>query len=427
MNDKTVIFERGDKLYLVAPVAPFEPGDSEMQEFAFAEAMRQQAPNKNLLWLRGQYVEADKPNANGALWTSDELAIKSLTPRFMPVTVMHDPTTAVGLIADTKLLTREAANVPRSRIDTTLGIWAHRFPEVAEEVMENYKQGALMQSMECIKSYYDCGECDQRFPCLPNGAEKANWCSHLRGEGNQAPIRRLGNVTFTGTGLIYGTRGARGALDSAHLDVFQDEVAEFHERAHVRARPKRRPRRMDTIEIERAEYDKLNLAASRVDELEKKVPALEETAAKVPQLEAQVEETETAKVAAETERDELQKKVEKAEETERATALSKDRLDKLGKGFTTKLGDFTRGRLEEQAGKLKDDEWDERLKELEEVAGVKRDEGGEPSEDDEKDVLTREETARSRAGGGGGGNNGSAPSATKRRSVVAGLAKIGNK
>jgi hypothetical protein len=421
--EDTIVFERDERVYLVAPVAPFEPSPDEIEEFAFAEGLRQMAPNQNLVWMRGQYVEADNPNDNGAMWASDELAIKSLTPMFMPVTVMHNPRTAVGLIADTTLRTREADGVPRSRIDTTLGLWKHRFPDVVEEAMANYEAGTLMQSMECLPAYYDCADCGKRYPKLPGGAEKANWCAHLRGEESAKAVRRLGNVTFTGTGLIFGTRGARGALASAHLEVFQDEVAEFHAQSHTTSRTRRRPA-VDTIEIKRDEYDKLKADAGRTVELEKKVSALEDTAAKVSDLEKSVENMETAKVAAENERDEAKSKLEVAEENARAQGLAKERLAKLGKGFTDKLGEFTRGRLEEQAGLLKEEEWDARLQELEETAKVKRDDGADASQEDD-DTFTREETARSQLGGGGNGGNGSEPSAASRRSVVAGLVKAG--
>jgi hypothetical protein len=421
MKSDTIVFERGDSIYLVAPVAPFEPTDTELDELAFAEDLKKLAPNENIGWLRGQYVEAEHPNENGAVWATEELAIKSLTPMFMPVTVMHDPRTAVGLIADTQLLTREQDKVPRARIDTTLGIWRHRFPDTWDECASNYREGTLMQSMECLPRYYDCGECGKRFPKLPGGAEKANWCSHLRGEENSKATRRLGNVTFTGTGLIFGSRGARGAMSTAHLDVFEDEVAEFHERARTdSSRRKRRASTVDTIEINRDEYDRLKADAARVPDLEKKVSGLEESAAKVPDLERKVETEETARTAAEKERDELKAKVDAADETARAAELSKDRLGKLGKGFKSKLGEFTRERLTEQAGKLSDEEWDNRLKELEETAKVKRDEGG-ASEDDEPETFTPEETARSNLGGNSGGGTGSGPSPEARRSVVAGL------
>jgi hypothetical protein len=46
------------------------------------------------------------------MWTAGELAIKGLTPMLMPVTVMHDPRTAVGAIADLALRTPEKRQGP---------------------------------------------------------------------------------------------------------------------------------------------------------------------------------------------------------------------------------------------------------------------------------------------------------------------------
>jgi hypothetical protein len=415
----TVVFECGRKVYLVGALAPISPSSTEVEEYAFAGPLRSQAPNENIVWMRGQYVEADKPNLNGAEWTSHELAIKALTPMLMPVTVMHDPSTAVGLIADTKLLTREAANVPRSRIDTTLGLWAHRFPEVVEEAMHNYRNGALMQSMECMYSHYDCAACGASYPNLPERAERVNWCAHLKATGNERAARRLRDITFTGTGLIFGSRGAKGAYTEAHLEVFQEEVAEFHERAHTGRKRKRRTRNMDTIEIDRSEYDSLKAAAARVPDLEAKAAAAETEAAKVPELERKVEQTEAEKVAAEAAATAAQAKVSEHEEAARTAALASERLAKLGSGFTAKLGEFTKNRLTAQAGALSDEDWDARLQELEETAGVKRDDGTGGGGGD--DVLSREEIARSATGGASEGAAGPSPQA--RGAVIGGLLK----
>lgn len=424
-----LVFERGELVYLVGPVAPFDPSSAELDELAFAKSLREQSPNENLVWMRGQYVEADRANANGHEWSSNEIAIKSVTPRLMPVTLMHDPRVNIGLIADTALLTPDADKVPRSRIDTTLGLWGHRFPEVIEQARENHKAGTLMQSMECLPAYYDCGECGRRFPKLPGRAEEATWCSHLRGEGSAPATRRLGNVTFTGSGLILGTLGATGAFDRAHLEVFEEEVAEAHQRAHTDDRQRRRTR-MDEITIKRSEYDALQekaAKAARADDLASENVTLKERA---EAAEKKVESEETAKVAAEKERDEEKQKREGLEETARVAALGKERIGKLGSGFTGKLGEFTRGRLEEQAGKLSDEDWENRLKELEETAGTKRDDGeaaGSGSASGSaggSGTFSTEETARTQAGSGGGnGGNGQGPSDGARRSVVAGLAK----
>lgn len=754
-------FERGlDKLYIVAPVAPFDPADTDLAEFAFADQLKKMAPNEVLMWLRGNYVEADNPNANGQEWTAGEIALKSLTPMFMPVTVMHDPRTAVGLIADVALRLPEKDDVPRSRLDTSLALWSHRFPEVAEETLINYKAGSLMQSMECVptdteiltkrgwlkhnelrkgdftlgvnpttgknewtrvtgvlrkrgqvsslghnkwrvrcteghrwmtregrrvgskfvfdgpikgvetanlshrhqlvlnpeaalgdedrlqitpaeaavigwiagdgtyrdkhgsvvcaisqakpdgvmalemdlaeagieyrlstkeprrseyngvviqgrhtqhvyaiparqarslwtraeldhlswdgfvlrlsdaarKSWleavyqaegnenhgsrcigqnpgplkdaialaaylcgyrpvshlrdgdntqpgshirlnrqsvngeslsmiplgeadvwcpqtelgswtmrqdgrilltgncvaptYSCAECGQMFHKLPEQAERKNWCTHLS-ESDGFGNRRLEGVVFTGTGLIFGTRGAKGAYDQAHLEVFEDEIAEFHEKTHRDTKPKKRPskpqeqrkglKNVETVEISKNEYDRLQEAERETkqlrDDLEKAKSDRDEAVKATEEAEAKQKEAETAK-------DEAEKKVKGFEEQAQKQELSGERMEKLGSKFLENLGEFTRKRLGEQASDLSDDEWEDRLKELEEQSKLKRDakKDGEETEaaEEEEGVVDKDETASAHLNGGGGGGK-SAPAKGQLRSVVAGL------
>lgn len=410
--DAPIIFERNGHLYIVGSVAPITPDQATMDEFAFADALRKQAPNENLLWLRGQYVEADKPNRNGQLWTSDELSIKSLSPTLMPITVMHDPRTAVGLIADTKLLVPENDNVPRARIETALAVWAHRFPAVAEECLANYKQGTLMQSMECSISHYSCTDCGRGFVKLPQDAERANWCDHLRkgSAENGIPVRRLEGVTFTGTGLIFGTRnGATGANDKAHLDMLQAEVAEFHERTHTDRRIPRRTSRMDEITIKRSEYDELKAALTKVTELAQRVIVLEADLATANESAKKVEKLEIDLKAAEKTRDDEKAAREKLEETARAATLSGDRIAKLGTAFTAKLPETVQTRLQEQAKTLSDEDWAARLDELAELTGVKPDEAAASPEGGT--TVTTTETARTKLGG-------SAPTGEPSRTAV---------
>jgi hypothetical protein len=421
--DHAIVFERGEKVYLVGPVAPIQPQQTELEEFAFADVIRQDAPNELLLWLRGQYVEADLPNANGQIWSGEELAIKSLTPRLMPVSVMHNPAQTVGLIADTRLLTPDASQVPRSRIDTALAVWKHRYPDVCEEAIHNYEQGTLMQSMECLPSWYECAECGQSFPKLPGGAEALNWCSHLKAGAiemaaaiTRAP-RRLGDVTFTGSGLIFGSRGARGAFEKAHLDTLAEEVAEFHERVQTE-KPTRRKRRMETIEIPRSEYDELKAGASKVGELEQRAGGLEEQAAKVPDLEKHVEELEISKKQAEDALVAETAKREGLEEQARAQTLSGERLAKLGEPFTGKLPDSVKGKLEEQAKTMSDEDWAERLEELAAMTGTQPDAQEDPGAAAGA-TFTREETARANLGGGNGGSQ--EPSRAAVSNVLGGL------
>lgn len=416
------VFERGQSIFLVAPVAPLTPAQGEIEHFAFAKQLKDMAPNGNLVWLRGNYVEADKANRNGHMWTAGELSIKSLTPNFMPVTVMHDPRTAVGLIADTALKVPEKDGIPRARIETALALWAHRFPEVVEEADLNYKAGTLMQSMECRSPFYTCAECGESFPKLPDGSERANWCEHMEASDGYG-ARILGDVTFTGTGLIFGTRGAEGAYDEAHLETFQDEVAEFHLKAQSDSRSRRKETSMDTIPVPKDEYAELQKRPS-VEEFAKMRERAEQAEAAKATAEKTVEEKEAEAKREKDRADEAEKKVTEAEEAQAKDDLAKDRLGKLGKGFKESLGEFTRERFETQARDLSEEEWEARVKELEETTKVKRDEGGTEAtaSGDKGGEFSREETARTHVRTGGTERTtGEEPAPEQRAGVMRGL------
>lgn len=430
---RAIAYEQGDKLYVVTPVRPIRPSKEEIAGFEFGRSivddLRDKAPNPNIAWYAGQYVEAERPNKNGAMWLSDEIAVKSLTPMLMPVTVMHDPRTAVGLIADTKLLS--PPQVPRNKIETALALWKHRFPEIVEEAEHNYSAGTLMQSMECLSPDYACSECGTNFTRLPDGVEREQWCDCLKTSnpphpadyadhdpGREVPtaVRILRNVVFTGTGLIFGSQGGTGADPEAHLESFIGEVAEHHDRAHRATGNQRSTPRMDTVT--KAEFDRV------VAERDAAIAERDTAKGEATQAKTDLETVEAAKVAAETAKDAAEKKVTDFEEAKRKDELATERLNALGDGFTEKLGDKTKSHLREDAKTLGDDEWNRRLESLEETADVKRDAKKDGSEGDAagSEEFSAEEVARTGAGASAG-----APTQTKgqtpgvRKSVMAGL------
>jgi hypothetical protein len=441
--------EHGDHIYIQAPVVQHQPDENEIKALTYGQAVtaaadrleapKKAAPNPKILWLQGRYVEADNANRNGDQWTAGDLAIKALTPVYMPITVMHDFRTAVGTIADTALrLPKDNPDVPRARIETVLAVWKHRFPDIAEEALVNAQQGTLMQSMECISPAYDCSVCGQVYARLPKGAERDQWCAHLRGEATaedgRAAARILRNVTFTGTGLIFGTRGARGAYPEAHLEV--EALAELHAKAHSEKahKPQRSTRRKNVMEIEDARYAELIAA----EEKAKRLPEIEQAKTEAEQ---KAEKEEAARIKAEGERDEEKKRADKAEETANQSALRDERLGKLGSAFTAKLDktETMKKRLHSQAAVMSDEDWTERLEEVAEALGVKpdaklNDKGGgkdEPSggggtDDDETagdDLFDKEVVARAGVGVGSGGGEPTAPSVQSRQSVIGGLAR----
>lgn len=367
MLTKPHAFERGDRIYLTTPLLLARPSDSEISEYAFASAVKTKAPNENIGWVQGKYVEAARANLNGVMWLSEELALRSLTPMLMPVTVMHDPRTAVGTIADCKMVEQSPPAAPKPRIDTILAIWRHRFPQIWDETVHNIEHGEMMQSMECFAPTYACSECGQEYVKLAKGAEQASWCDHLKGD---SACRILGDVCFTGTGLIFGSRGAKGAYTEAYLEPFENEIAEFHAQAHVDSsyRPTEGSRStMGMVQIEESELTNVraerDAAKAKVDELS---PANRELTTKVEAAESTAAKEKEGRETAE-------KKVTELEEKAQRTSLKDKRLSVLGDGFTAKLGEFTKERLTEAAGTQSDEEWESTLKEKEEMAGVKRD------------------------------------------------------
>ncbi len=435
------IAEHGDHIYITCPVSLYQPEQAEIEAFAFATDLRSVAPNPKILWLRGQYVEADQANRNADQWTAGELAIKALTPVLMPITVMHDLRSAVGTIADARLLTPDADKVPRARIDTALAVWAHRFPEVAEECQVNAQQGTLMQSMECLSPFYDCSACGKMIQRTARWQQE--WKEHIAGHdtsaanGDRSASRILRNVTFTGVGLIFGTRGARGAMPDAHLEV--EELAAMHREAHASTTTKR-PRRKNTVEIEDTKYEAMVAAKADADS---KVATL---TAERDEATRKVETLEAEKLKVIEERDAAKTEADAAKETSRVAAMKDERMSALGTGFRAKLDklETMSKNVIAQAATLTDEQWEARLVEVEESLAIKRDAkldetpapaekldaDGKPIKDATAGLLfTKQEvTGSGVAGSGESGEvvaaaNQEEPSVERRQSVMGGLVR----
>lgn len=448
------IAEYGDHVYFISPLQVVEePSPAEIETFAFQkelkatpglESLREKAPNSHIMWLRGQYVEADNANANGDMWTAGDLAIASLTPNLMPVTVMHDFTSSVGLIADARLLTPAADNVPRARIDTLLAIWAHRYPLVAEEIKINSAQGSLAQSMECLSASYACSSCGMVFQRQPQMAEKAQWCDCLQGKTAERGNRMLLNTAFSGVGLIFGTRGARPAFKDAKLEVA--ELAAAHQELHQATTPRET---VGQISVDQQEYeatvakaakadglttqvkdltarkDELETKVSELEPVAAKVPDLETVAAKVPDLETRVEEAEAEKIKAEEQAVAEKARADAAEEETNKQTLRDERIEALGDGFKNRLekAPTTKARLHEQAASLSEEDWKARLDELKETLDVDPQAPASPEDLTKVGLFTEDQVAKA-------GltppteTTASAPSEpARRRSAVGGLAR----
>lgn len=195
---------------------------------------------------------------------------------------------------------------------------------------------------------------------------------------------------------------------------------------------------MALVQIEESELKLLR------DEREAAKAAVETAKAAQQEAERKVEATEAAQKTAEQERDTAKGETAKLQETIDQGKLGETRLGTLGGGFMAKLGDFTKSRLTEQAKTLSDDEWENRLKELEETASVKRDAkpeetasgggaggggagagAGSGGNGNGSPVFTEEELAKLSLGSNGqpSSTGGDLQDGASRRSVASGLAK----
>lgn len=381
---KSFVQHQNGMLYLNSPLRVFEPTSDELSSFQFAHSAMQSAPNEKILWLQGEYVDGDVPNRNGQMWASEEVSIKSVTARLMPVTLMHDMRTAVGVIADTKLKSDEtsADGTPgKVRLSTVLAIWAHRFPEAAQEIMRNADAGTLMQSQECDAPSYECSQCEQVFV---KPVDNNLHCVHLK---NGEASRTLRDVTFTGTGLIFGSRGAEGANPNAQLDTMMAEVARWSDVKNGIKKQKQEISNVEDISIKRVEYDELKARplAADLDALKAKLVAAEnsrdEAVKSHEASEVAVKAAEDAKEAADKELSQLKGEVE-------ADEMAKERMGAVADELSSALPESIKDRLEKQARSMSDEEWTERITELSELVKV------EAKAPDGGDTFTTEEISK---------------------------------
>jgi len=371
---------RNGKLYLLSDLAIFDPTEDEISNFQFAHAAMKTAPNSKIMWLQGEYVSGDTPNRNGQMWTSDEISIKSVTANLMPVTIMHDFRTAVGVIADTRLTKTETSSdgVDHAKLSTVLAIWAHRFPEIAAEIKHNFDQGTLMQSQECEAPAFECSSCGQVFV---KPVDETSYCDHLK---NGESSRRLHNVTFTGTGLIFGSRGAEGANPEASLDLMA-EVAQWSDAKNgIKAKAKQEKSNVEDITIKRSEYDELKARPTR-DELASMQAKLDETEKSKSEAEKAQEAAEVALKASEDAKAVVDEELSALKGEVESDELAKERIGGIADELSGALPETIKEKLHKQARNMSDEEWEDRISELSELVKVevKTNEGGDTYSKDE--------------------------------------------
>jgi hypothetical protein len=157
--------------------------------------------NDLYLRLSGRYVQAGRPNANGAFWTTDALAFGLPSVTGGPVNYLHDERTVLGAITGSRLVRSEkAASGYGDHIEVDMVLWKWlRAPLVAQVEMAA-QQDRLWTSMECVSDTVTCltdretgrEGCGRTFPMQDP-------CDHIR---RKTSMRMFDHPVFLGGGLI---------------------------------------------------------------------------------------------------------------------------------------------------------------------------------------------------------------------------------
>jgi hypothetical protein len=157
--------------------------------------------NDLYLRLSGRYVQAGKPNANGAFWTTNSLAFGLPSVTGGPVNYLHDERTVLGAITGSRLVRAEkAASGYGDHIEVEMVLWRWIRAPLVAQIEAAAEQDRLWTSMECISDTVTCLSdretgregCGGTFPYQDP-------CDHIR---NRTSMRMFDHPVFLGGGLI---------------------------------------------------------------------------------------------------------------------------------------------------------------------------------------------------------------------------------
>lgn len=191
--------------------------------------------NEGFTYLRGRFVEADSPNRNGALWTTDDLQIGEATVAGGPLNWLHDDQHIIGSLLDGHLVAgKEAAAAGiGNHIVSNAAVWRFLFPKETDTIEKAAAGNELWFSMECVSKKVMCVDgCGESFDYSVYNRQEA--CQHLR---EKSHVRRFVDPIFLGGAII--VPPVRPGWANADVEVVRQAaaVAEEHELADELTKP----------------------------------------------------------------------------------------------------------------------------------------------------------------------------------------------
>lgn len=212
-------------VYLTAP--------SSLLPAELAGAWRDKAgDNEHYLYLQGRLVEGDRPNANGALWSSSDLQLASRTVAHGPLNWLHEGRHIVGTLMESTFVGREAAAADIGpHIAVLAAMWRFIWPKEAAAYERHAAAKQSWISMECVSKTVTCVAPGEAEAASVGCGDTFDYMSVVRGEAcehlaKRTSVRRLNEPTFLGAGLI--VPPTRPGWANADMEIVRraDQVAE---------------------------------------------------------------------------------------------------------------------------------------------------------------------------------------------------------
>lgn len=158
-----------------------------------------------LLHLSGRLVEAEKANGNGAFWSQDDIEFGLPSIAYGPLNWLHEERKIVGVLKDSRLVSREAAASDgldlNTHVVTDSMIWRWLYPREAAMTAAYADARQLWYSMECISREVACqaDACETVVGYLDAINRTKECCDHLR---ERSASRRFVQPIFQGAAII---------------------------------------------------------------------------------------------------------------------------------------------------------------------------------------------------------------------------------
>lgn len=201
-RQQAFVTQLGGKVILSAPAEVFSDPAGLPREIA-AEWEKQSASNPHFMWLKGAYVEANRPNRNMAMWSSDDLEFGTPSVAHGPINMLHQERHIVGTLAAASLVVPERQSADDGGVNTihALGaIWRYLFPVESRQIAQASAENKLWYSMESISREVACQApgCSHVQSYRDYMLAKETRCQHVK---DGAP-RRFVDPVFDGAGII---------------------------------------------------------------------------------------------------------------------------------------------------------------------------------------------------------------------------------